>query len=716
MVREMRELMDRYTAHRPLVFVLEDLHWSDQGTLRMMEHFARRPREVRILWLASFRLTQVIAEDHPLHHLRQELRVHRLCDEILLEPFSEREVSAYMQDRLAGTSVPEDFVRRLHAHTDGLPLFVANVADALLAESAGDEGEMARWLAASSTAPLPVPDSLAGVIEVQIGRLPADVQTMLEAASVCGVEFRAGIVANMTGRDARWVSERCDDLVKRRFWLRHVDIVELPDGEFDTRYSFLHALYQHVFYHRLSLPQRIQLHRQAAKTMEAMPPSAQAAPAAELASHHERGHQILQALRYYGIAAELAVGHFAPAEAINLTGKALKLLDRCPDGVPRREAELTLVHKRGIACGQLLGIGAQETVAMFERARQLCEMLPDTPERSLLLNGLGLTRYVQGDYAQARAFTERVLVQARHFGDDLVLRMISLLLGGMVDALEAKHEVAVAKFEEALLARTALGERAASMQFVVDPIVSIHANLAMPLMYLARPDEARLHVEHAHERAHQLGQPTAIMLAFWVRALVELRCGHPQRVLDCVTALGRIVHRDMVTQADGPAHWLRGWAITQLGSPREGFAEIRDGFDRHARLGMYAGNTEPLGHAAEALLLAGDLTGAETQLDEAFQLSRRLGEVMELPRLLLLRGQLALARGDRAGAQASMRAAVAESRARKSPYHELKLLIALCEQPAAPRSDFDELRAVHATLKSGLDMAAEVRAAQLLGH
>jgi DNA-binding winged helix-turn-helix (wHTH) protein len=58
MVREMRELMDRFTANRPLVFVLEDLHWSDAGTLRMMEHFARRPREVRLLWIATFRLTR----------------------------------------------------------------------------------------------------------------------------------------------------------------------------------------------------------------------------------------------------------------------------------------------------------------------------------------------------------------------------------------------------------------------------------------------------------------------------------------------------------------------------------------------------------------------------------------------------------------------------------------------------------------------------------
>jgi DNA-binding winged helix-turn-helix (wHTH) protein len=133
MVREMRELMDRFTAKRPLVFVLEDLHWADAGTLRMMEHFARRPREVRILWIASFRLTQVLASDHPLRALRQELKLHNLCREIVLDPFTEREVASYLGDRMPAVPLSEDFVRRIHEHTDGLPLFVANVADSLLA-------------------------------------------------------------------------------------------------------------------------------------------------------------------------------------------------------------------------------------------------------------------------------------------------------------------------------------------------------------------------------------------------------------------------------------------------------------------------------------------------------------------------------------------------------------------------------------------------------
>ena len=713
MVREMREMMDRYTVNRPLCFVLEDLHWSDLGTLRMMEHFARRPREVRLLWLASYRLTQVIAEDHPLRELRQELRLHKMCDEILLEPFSESEVNAYMEDRLPGARVPEAFVRRLHAHTDGLPLFVANVADTLIEQSANDPGAMERWLGASSSAPLPVPDSLAGVIETQIGRLPADVQAMLGAASVCGVEFRAGIVAEMLQRDAAWVTERCDDLVKRQFWLRHVDLVELPDGGLDMRYSFLHALYQHVFYQRLSVPQRVQLHRRAAQAMEATPSSAEAATAAALASHHERGHQIVPALRYYATAAELAVIHFAPLEAINMTGHALGLLSRCADGPARMEAELALVHKRGIACAQLLGVGASETVTAFERARVLCETLPETPERALLLNGIGLTSYVQGDYSQSRAIAERVFACSGRYGDP-VLRVCALLLRAMLETIQGDQVASVSSFEQGIATCEEIGDRMPFAPFVVHPLVWLRTNLAMPLTYLNLPDQARKHLRLALAQAQQVGQPTALMLSHWVSGLVELRCGDLQKVAAAAQALAQVVEQSMMTQGAGPAKWLRGWVEARLGSPREGFRLIREGFESHAQLGMFAGNTEVLGHAAEALILAGDLPAAGQQLDEAFQLANRIGEYAELPNLMLVRARLAQARGDAAGAVTHMREAITESRARKSPYLELKSLVALCESPGAAREDRAALAAAWEAMPEGRDMAVARRAAELI--
>ena len=61
MLREMGELLDRYTERRPLLLVTEDLHWSDRATMQLIDYIARRRGSARLMWLASFRLAEVIA-------------------------------------------------------------------------------------------------------------------------------------------------------------------------------------------------------------------------------------------------------------------------------------------------------------------------------------------------------------------------------------------------------------------------------------------------------------------------------------------------------------------------------------------------------------------------------------------------------------------------------------------------------------------------------
>ena len=179
MVREFHELIARFTEKQPLLIVVEDLHWCDEATLRLINHFARQRGPARVLWIGSFRLTQVIAEGHPLQALRQELRMQRLTQEILLDPFSESEVLSYLRNRAPIAEAPEDFVRRVHLHTDGLPLFVVNVVDALLGQD-GDSGASARQrLSFAANTPLPVPEDLMGAVETRIGKLPPSTASLL---------------------------------------------------------------------------------------------------------------------------------------------------------------------------------------------------------------------------------------------------------------------------------------------------------------------------------------------------------------------------------------------------------------------------------------------------------------------------------------------------------------------------------------------------------
>jgi DNA-binding winged helix-turn-helix (wHTH) protein/tetratricopeptide (TPR) repeat protein len=714
MLREMRELMDHFTAGRPIVFILEDMHWSDLGTLRMMEHFARRPRPVPVLWIASFRLTQIIAENHPLHELRQDLRLHRLYEEIVLDSFSESEVGNYLAQRLPQIRFTDSFVRRVHAHTDGLPLFVAQLTDTLIAQAEKNPAAMEQLVRETPGNPLPVPDSVAGVIEKEATRLPPEVQGLLEAASVCGAEFRAGIVADMLEREPEWVRERCDELVRRRIWVRQVGIVELPDGGFDSRYAFVHALYQHVLYQRLVMSQRVALHRRAARSLGSNRAVGEMPQPAELASHHERGHQFAHALRSYAEAASRALAHFAPKDAASLSEHGLSLLQRCPDGEERLELELVLAGHNGMAASQLHGVASNEARAAFARVQAACDRLPQTPRRALTLNGLGWIYYVRGEFDEALALAGRLADLAdRH--SDAALFVLACNLRGVALISIGKLVQGCEELMRGVARCTDLGDVSGHAEFLIDPEVSMRLNAAFPFVNLGLADRARLQVAVGSERARRLGHPMAVMLSHWTGAMVEARLGNDKELARQAGELGKFIQTTMLPQGQGPSLWLRGLAEARLGEPRVGHRHILEGYACHARLGMYGGCTEILGYATEALILDRDWAGARRQLEEGFALAQRIGERVALPDLLLLRARIDLGENDPTAARESMHEALQEARRQHARGSELSTLVALAELKDSQPGDLAALAQAYRAMSEGFDTKVYRRAGELVG-
>ena len=129
---------------------------------------------------------------------------------------------------------------------------------------------------------------------------------------------------------------------------------------------------------------------------------------------------------------------------------------------------------------------------------------------------------------------------------------------------------------------------------------------------------------------------------------------------------------------------------------------------------MRVGSTETLGYAAEALLLAGDLDGAQKELDEALQLADRLAERIYLPQLHLLQAAIARAHGNLAAADTSIRRAIDEARAQEAPWLELLAQIELCDSARATAADRRALASLVDRLPEAHDTAAAARARLLI--
>ena len=424
MLREFAMLLDRVEAGRPLLLVLEDLHWSDQASIELLGYLARRRTGAgggawRVI--ASFRPADLAADDHPLRALRQELGLHRQCREVALGNFTVEDVHTLVAERLPGLheSAREPLARALHAHCDGLPLFL----DQLIAElragdaSAGDAGS--GWtLPPDALAALAVPRTVAGIIERRIARLPPGLPGLLESASVLGAGFLHPLLADVLEAPEATIRQQCDGLVRRGEWLRAAGMSVLPDQRLAQRYEFRHALLQRVLLGRVAPGERLRLHLRAARGLQAACGRA-GEHHAEVAQHWERARDIaaaegarLDEAAREAVAARLraaaaacsvhapadALAHYAqalaggpaPAERIAILAAQSRLLVQLGRGAAALDASAAALADAGrLGEPAPLAIATLCRAQVCVRAERLAEALSLT--RSLLEQGARVT-------------------------------------------------------------------------------------------------------------------------------------------------------------------------------------------------------------------------------------------------------------------------------------------------------------------------------------
>ncbi len=708
MLREMGEFLVRYTEQRPLLLVTEDLHWADRATIQLIDFIARRRSPARVMWLSSFRLAEVVISNPALNAVRHELRLHGLCSEIVLDPFSETEVSAYLAERSPSFAGDENFVRALHERTDGVPLFVASVTNDVFAR-AGLRGIPAGN--AVSLDNMAVPEDLTAIIDHYLHRLDDDRRTLLAAGAVCGIDIRSETLARVLERSTTAVSEACEQLVREQRWLIHPRDRDYKNVR-EKSYSFQHALLREVLYERTAPSTRAELHRKAGAVLAEERAAGLSVSAAELAMHFDRGGAPMAALRYYAEAAETALLNFSPAECMSLTENALTLLERTPACAERTSLEITLATLRGVSAFHVQGAGDEAKCAL----QRACALLPDDPAhamRGLVLHALGFLLMVRGEFADALAIADRAEALASQTGDAF-LPVAACTVRGLVYTQQGRPDAARDALERALPAIEA-AEATFERHFIADPCVTLLATLSLPLVHLGLVTKARERLQEAYDRARRLGQPMALLVTAWFDALLQVRLGEPDTVAVLADEMRALVDEFALAQGKAACRWFRGWAEARSGSALEGFRQIRDAHDENTALGMMAGASENLGYAAEALLLHGDWQAAQEQLDQALEIVETYGERIYLPQLLLTESAIAHARGEPDAATASNRCAIEEARVQGAAWLELLALTELCERGAATDKDRQVLATLIEQLEEAADTTTLIRARTLLG-
>ena len=244
------------SARRPLLVVLDDLHWADGGTLAIIRHLLRSDRDEPLLVVGTYRDTDV-DRTHPLASSLHDLQREPGTVRVSLSGLERDSVGALIADR-AGHAASEEFVDLVYDETEGNPYFAEEVLAHLVESGAVVKNDHGDWVNTVPLSDVGVPEGIRDALGRRLSRLPVETNEVLSVAAVVGREFDLIVVGDVLSLTLLDVIERLEPaidvgLVHRRAGASvgsfdHALVRESLLGELrSTRRTRLHWLVGHAF-------------------------------------------------------------------------------------------------------------------------------------------------------------------------------------------------------------------------------------------------------------------------------------------------------------------------------------------------------------------------------------------------------------------------------------------------------------------------------------
>jgi DNA-binding SARP family transcriptional activator/energy-coupling factor transporter ATP-binding protein EcfA2 len=376
---------------RPLLLVLEDLHWAGLATIEALGSILRDAMRSPILILATCRQEETPVA-HPLRALERSLRDHFNVEELELERLDESDVGDLVE-RVEGLSGERDgLARSLYAQSEGNALFLDEAISAIL----------------ENREPILGPATTSSVIGRRIERLGREGRSVVEIAAVAGSGCSVPLIRDVSNLSSAAIARGIDELLDHR-------ILREAGARAGYDYVFSHHLIADAVYAEIEPAFREQRHHRVAECLQAIWESSGSGSAREIARHYESAAANAPAAEWYLRAAREAATVHAHGDAIELASRALQNAaenDLCRAALEVRE---TARSRRGDRRGQADDIDALEELAKNDlRARFdvllrrvfLARALGDSDDEYRYIERLEDVAAELGDAERAQASTQ----------------------------------------------------------------------------------------------------------------------------------------------------------------------------------------------------------------------------------------------------------------------------------------------------------------------
>jgi predicted ATPase/class 3 adenylate cyclase len=550
--------------HQPVLFIVEDLHWTDPTTLELLNLVIEQIPTTSLLMVLTCR-----PHFQPAWHHRSYIT------EMTLNHLSHSQVEQIVTGMTGGKILPKEVRAQIIEKTDGVPLFVEEMTKAIL-ESGHLKAVDGHYELTGAFSTFAIPATLQDSLMARLDRL-ATAKAVAQYAAVIGRQFAYDLLSMVSQLDAATLQRALGRLVE-------AEIVYQRGLPPQAIYVFKHALIQDTAYESLLKSTRQQYHQRIAQMLEAQFPETAETQPELLAQHYTEARLPEQALRYWQRAGQRALQGSAYTEAIAHLRQGLAVLTTLPETPARLQQELALQVALGPALLATQGLASAEMERTYARARALCVQVGDTPQLFPVLRGL-IQYYVGRGQVQTALQLGEQLLRVAQGQPGPAPRLLAHYQMGNVLFLRGKPAAARTHYTQALALYDPQAHRALAVRYGQDLGMMSHSYLARALRPLGFPAQALQHSQAARTLAEAVAHPYSLAQTLFWAAYVhycrrEVLAAHEQAAAAMTLATEQ-----------GFALWvaqatvLHGWALAMQGQSEAGIAAIQQGLAAYLATG-----------------------------------------------------------------------------------------------------------------------------------
>jgi len=641
------ELVGALAALGHRLLVLEDLHWADESSVRLLAHVARHAAAWPLLIVATAR-EEELADVPVLGQLLRELERGKPGACLRLAPLDRGATAELVRTLVGGrarAATGARLAQRIWALGAGSPFVTVELARAWL------DAPGARRARA-----LDLPPRVRDVIAARLDRLPERCRPVLEVAAVIARAADVDVLRRAAGLEPRAAADAIDDLLARR--------VLAVTGE---RLAFAHERIRRVAYERLSIARQVVLHGAVGEALEAQGAAGDEAGWDQLAHHFDRAGRPAQAIVYLRRFAESAQRGYALDVALGALDAGLARVDGL--GVAERSrarAEMLLQKAQVLS---ILGRFDEVFAALLPHRAEV-DALGDARLAGAFHFRLAMTYANLGHHAEALETATAALGHAERAGDDRTRGLAHYVLA--IHGYSAGDPRAGADHGEraaALLDGAGAMQRAGWAQWAGQAqwIRSLNQHL---LGDIAGALES---VGRASAIAEASGDAGLTGATAWARATIELSRGNAEEA-------AREAARAVAASVSHPSNratglGLLGRARHELGDADGAIVALEEAVQAlgpfQIRQSLFAG------YLAESLAARGDHARAQAEAARALTLAQRAGCPWAVAAARGELGVTLVAGGDVAGGERALREAIAGLETVPAPLEAARARLAL---------------------------------------